>query len=139
MILGKLRESIFLLELKHFKIIARKEKEILIPSKHHLNQIGSAISSVNYKADNLKLDLETIAAEYFVRICCGHKLPDGNKRLSVVALAYFLEINGMVCGLTNNALTNFAILMAHEKTTDVPLEIKVEFMMDELKSSCKKK
>lgn len=123
-----LRTSILLLELRHFKIISEEQKEISLPSEYHLKNLESVTSSVNLKADYLSLDIPTIAAEYFVRICCGHKLVDGNKRMAVASLGYFLEINNFRCKLENNALRDLAITLAHEKTSMIPVEVKVGFV-----------
>lgn len=138
MILAILRDSIYLLELSHFKIISQKEAEITLPSDFYLDQLNAVISSVNYKADLLQLDLLQIAAEYFVRICCGHKLPDGNKRMAVAALGYFLDFNGYKCHLTNDKLRNYAIILAHEATSYIPIDFKILKIKEVLIESCTK-
>jgi len=127
MTLVSLQNSILLLELSHFRIISDKERELPFPSDYHLNNLGSIIHSVNYKADTLGLTIEQIASEYFVRICCGHKLVDGNKRMAVISFGYFLEINKCSSAITKTKLRNLAITLSHEETSNVPVEVKVEY------------
>ncbi len=138
MTLVSLSTSIYLLELDHFKIILQKEPALATPSKYHLELLGSVISSVNYKSDKLGLGLEQIAAEYFVRICCGHKLTDGNKRMAVASLGYFLDLNKYHCSLSNTDLRNLAIVMAHQATSNVSIAHKIGFLTEQLLQSCTK-
>ena len=130
---------IYLLELNHIRIISSREKLLKSPSEYHLQELSGVVSNINYKSDVLQLDVYTIAAEYFVRICCGHKLTDGNKRMAVATLGYFLEINEIACSLSNEELRNYAIILAHEATSHVPIEYKVMSLTDTLKRVCKHK
>lgn len=130
MTLAKTNQSILLLKLKHFRIISKKETKIPIPSEYHLRELSSIIHTVNYKADVLGLSIAQIAAEYFVRICCGHKLLDGNKRMAVISFGYFLDINKKSSTLTKSVLRNVAIALAHQETSSIPISIKIAYFQE---------
>lgn len=133
--LANSKTSILLLELRHFKIISEKLEDISLPSEFHLKNLEAVTSSVNLKADYLSLTVPQIAAEYFVRICCGHKLVDGNKRMAVACFGYFLEINNCSVKLSNETLRDLAITLAHEKTSKIPVEVKVAYIVSIIETS----
>ncbi len=84
------------------------------------SKIKNVIEMPKVQFDGLDLypTLSDKAAFIFYEINKGHIFPNGNKRLSVAFLLFFLIINDMEMNVTANELTNKALEVAMSNATD---------------------
>ncbi len=64
--------------------------------------------------------IELKAAALLHSVVCDHALLDGNKRLGVIALMAFLDLNGRDLDLTEDAFYDLVMDVATGKERDVP-------------------
>jgi death-on-curing family protein len=132
--------SIVLLSLEDCEIIYEREKQHNADFyARRENLLESAISSINYKAEALKLDVLDIAVSYYVHVACGHVFIDGNKRFSVTFLIYFLELNGYELKVTKNFLRNLTIEISHEDASGIPFDVKKDYVCHKIRPFLQKK
>lgn len=128
----KLR-SITLLNSKNLKsLLDRVPEPFPQPTLQKINDLGGLVEQVNLKAEALHLTVHQVAAEYFVRICVGHKLVDGNKRSAVILLDAFYSLNEIQVPFSEDRVAKFAVMLASIKTSQMSVEQKVAFMTHEL-------
>ncbi|MCA9370122.1 MAG: type II toxin-antitoxin system death-on-curing family toxin [Pseudomonadales bacterium] len=102
------------------------------PTKKQLKELVGLIELINFKATTIGLSFHQIAAEYFVRICVGHKLIDGNKRTAVIVLDVFYALNMKTLPFSEEQVAKYAIAMASIQTSQTSVEKKILFMNQEL-------
>lgn len=125
--------SIILLNSKNLKSLLEQIPEPFPqPTKKQLKELVGLIELINFKATTIGLSFHQIAAEYFVRICVGHKLIDGNKRTAVIVLDVFYALNMKTLPFSEEQVAKYAIAMASIQTSQTSVEKKILFMNQEL-------
>ncbi len=128
--------SITLLNSKNLKdLLGQVSEPFPQPSADRLVQLAGLIEQVNIKAESLELSFFSVAAEYFVRTCVGHKLIDGNKRAAVVLLEGFYQLNNKNITFANEKVAAYAVMMSSIKTSQISVRDKVLFFENELKAN----
>lgn len=81
--------------------------------------LEAALARPRHKhAYNAAVDLPTLAAAYAFGLVTNHPFRDGNKRIAFLAMAVFLELNGMVCTATEEAVVETMVAAAAGTLTE---------------------